>query len=174
MRRSSGSEGKEQHSDFGGSPSGLCAAQEEMFVGEKDAAGRQRVDVTFLTFSGSVLGLVKFFSMSLQCVNRLMVHGDLLFLGGKIRIIQCALTQINTHICTGAACSNASGSQKSFLQVCPTGQVVPLSSLLCQDTAETPPGSRQAIALQSQSSPGAPGESPAVLDGGLCFCSCDI
>lgn len=72
-----------------------------------------------------------------------MVHGTLLLLGGKIRIIQgthmhtCAHTSTytHTHICTGAACSNASGSQKSFLQVCSTR--LHLSSLLWQDIAET-------------------------------------
>lgn len=39
-------------------------------------------------------------------------------------------TYTHTHICTGAACSNA-----SFLQVCSTR--LHLSSLLCQDIAET-------------------------------------
>lgn len=47
----------------------LCGAQEEMLVDEKAAAGRQRMDIIFLPFSGSVLGLCKFFNMSLQCIN---------------------------------------------------------------------------------------------------------
>lgn len=68
----------------------------------------------------------------------------------KVCICRYALTQARTHthkkthICTGAAHSNVSGSQKSFLQVCSTR--LDLSSLLghCRNR-QHPPDSRQAL-----------------------------